>query len=315
VVLTFADAVAALIGVRYGKLKYEATKGRKSLEGSTAFFLVAFFSVHVPLLLLTNLGRAETLLIGVTFGLLLTMVEAIAWSGLDNLFIPVIGFMLLKVFVGLDAAQLGSRLLITAALALIAWLARDRAWNDVALIGAVLIGYVCANLGGATWLLVALLTFAGVAWLMPAQPEAPTRTVRQVGAVSAAGLCWLDLAHELHVPQFLPVFAASFSAHLAMIAVARERRFIGVVTWRTALSVFLCVAWVFGPLLLLERGNSGMWFGAGGAWLGTALATALFAYWLPKCECRFGEPGRWWLQTLLAGLGSMGGLAVLLVAD
>ena len=43
-VLTFADAVAAVLGERYGTVAYEGIGGTKSLEGSVAFFTVAFFS-------------------------------------------------------------------------------------------------------------------------------------------------------------------------------------------------------------------------------------------------------------------------------
>ncbi|WP_054696225.1 diacylglycerol/polyprenol kinase family protein [Geotalea toluenoxydans] len=61
--LTLADAVAALVGVRYGQHRYATSEGTKSAEGSLAFFAVAFLSAHLPLLLLSNTGRAESLLI------------------------------------------------------------------------------------------------------------------------------------------------------------------------------------------------------------------------------------------------------------
>ena len=44
VVLTLADTVAALTGNEYGKHGYAATGARKTMEGSIAFFCVAFFS-------------------------------------------------------------------------------------------------------------------------------------------------------------------------------------------------------------------------------------------------------------------------------
>lgn len=96
--LTLADPVAALVGVRYGQLRYTAAAGAKSAEGSVAFFIVAFFSAHVPLLLFTNTGRAESLLIAIVLGLLVTIVEAVARQGLDNLVIPLASFLLLKAF-------------------------------------------------------------------------------------------------------------------------------------------------------------------------------------------------------------------------
>src|SRR5207248_6187645 len=82
--LTLSDALAALVGVAYGRFQYTTPDGFKSLEGSFAFFLCSFVCVHVPLLLLTDRGRAETLLIAVLLAWLATMFEAIAWGGLDN---------------------------------------------------------------------------------------------------------------------------------------------------------------------------------------------------------------------------------------
>ena len=54
--LALADAVAALVGIRYGQLQYLTSDGIKSIEGSLAFFMVVFFSAHLPILLLTDTG-------------------------------------------------------------------------------------------------------------------------------------------------------------------------------------------------------------------------------------------------------------------
>ena len=69
-IMTLADAVAALVGVAYGRIRYLTSDGLKSAEGSIAFFTIAFFSVHVPPLLFTDVGRVETLLIATVIGLL-----------------------------------------------------------------------------------------------------------------------------------------------------------------------------------------------------------------------------------------------------
>jgi phytol kinase len=308
-VLTFADALAALVGVRYGKMKYEATRGRKSVEGSTAFFLAAFFSVHVPLLLLTDLGRAETLLIAVTFGLLLMMVEAVAWSGLDNLFVPLVGFWLLKVYLGLDAEALSWRLGVTLLLAFVALLARGRRWNDAALIVTVLVGYACANLGGWPWLLLALLTFAGVLWIAP-PADAAARSVRAVGAVSAVALLWVGAAYEMGRPELLASFAGALACHLAMIALARwkQARPEQPTGHLTALAVVAAALLILLPYGLMTRDP----FGTAGAVVGVAVATWLFEVTQPKLETCPDDAGRWWRQTLLAAAGSAGGLAGLL---
>lgn len=121
-VLTCADSVAALIGGRYGTLRYSSAEGAKTLEGSVAFFSVTFLSTHIPLLLFTDTGRLEALLISLTLALLVTLLEAIARRGLDNLFIPLGTLVLLKSFFGLHATALavclGVALLLIALFAL-----------------------------------------------------------------------------------------------------------------------------------------------------------------------------------------------------
>ena len=109
-ILSLADAAAALVGGRYGTLRVPGPRGEKSLEGSLAFLAVAFVSTHVPLLLFTDCGRAESLLIAVTLALQATLLEASAWGGLDNLLVPLGAFALLKSFLELDMTSLILRL-------------------------------------------------------------------------------------------------------------------------------------------------------------------------------------------------------------
>ena len=103
-ILSLADAVSALIGARYGQVRF--TGSNKSLEGSIAFFITAFFSVHVPLVLFGDAGRVETLLISLILAFLVMLLEGCAWRGLDNLFIPIGGFFLLRAYLDMDAAAL-----------------------------------------------------------------------------------------------------------------------------------------------------------------------------------------------------------------
>jgi len=104
--LTLADPAAAFVGMRYGRLRYGAIGEQKSLEGSSAFFAVALLCVYIPLRLFTRAGVAESFLVTLTVGLTLTLVEAVSRRGLDNLFIPVAGFAVLKMMGGLGLLPL-----------------------------------------------------------------------------------------------------------------------------------------------------------------------------------------------------------------
>src|SRR5690606_16105111 len=111
-----ADALAALIGLAYGRVRYVTSEGLKSAEGSIIFFAVAFMSVHVPLLLFTDVGRAQTLLIATIVGLLSMLVEAVAIKGLDNLLIPIAAYAMLRWYMGATVEALALRLVVTVAL-------------------------------------------------------------------------------------------------------------------------------------------------------------------------------------------------------
>src|SRR5437867_4045500 len=79
-ILTLADAIAALVGMAYGAHRYTGIAGQKSAEGSLAFFTVAFLTTHIPLLLLTTdqqMAREKVLLISLTIGFLVMLMEGI----------------------------------------------------------------------------------------------------------------------------------------------------------------------------------------------------------------------------------------------
>ena len=124
--LALADAGAALIGKRYGTLHYVTGDGEKTVEGSAAFLIVALLSTQVPLLLFTGTGRAESLVIALTLALLVMLLEAIAWRGLDNLFIPLGAFFLLKSFLRMDLTALVVCLGIAVVLVMLSALFRPR---------------------------------------------------------------------------------------------------------------------------------------------------------------------------------------------
>jgi phytol kinase len=152
-ILALADAAAALIGIRYGQLRYSTAEGDKSAEGSLAFFTVAFLSTYIPLLLFTGTGRTESLLIALSLALLVMLLEAVSWGGLDNLFIPLGGFVLLKTYLTMDVPHLAACLAVTVILvAFVLFWRRRTTLNDSALLGAALVGYACWALGGWRWM-------------------------------------------------------------------------------------------------------------------------------------------------------------------
>lgn len=218
--LTLADAVAALVGVRYGEHRYATSEGSKSAEGSLAFFVVAFLSAYVPLLLLSPSGRSEALLISLVLGILVMLFEAIAVGGLDNLFIPLGCYALLRRYLELGTDELIFRLGAICLLALLVFCwRRHTTLKESGLLAAALVGYMNWVVGGWQWLavsLVLLLTYTRL-WSGGAERCRPVKTVRAVVAVAAPGLLWLLAAVESGDEGYLFPFILVHAAHLVMI--------------------------------------------------------------------------------------------------
>jgi phytol kinase len=88
-VLTLSDAAAAMIGTRYGRRVFAVEAGTKSLEGVAMFFMVTWILAMVLLLLMTDIGRINVVLLSLAVAAFGALVEADSWRGFDNLFVPV----------------------------------------------------------------------------------------------------------------------------------------------------------------------------------------------------------------------------------
>jgi phytol kinase len=225
-ILTFGDAIAALIGVRYGIKRYAGVDGYKSIEGSIALFTVSFLSVHIPLLLFTGTGRAESLLIGLIIGALVTIIEAVAWSGLDNLFLPLGAYLMLYRFLSLDVFDLIARLIVVVFLVVfvIAW-RRRTTLQDSALLCAALSGYLFWAIGGFQWLVPPLVLFCTYPLLAPHGKERMERlhSMKSVVGVVSVGFFWLFLGYAMHRASMLFPFTLSFAIQLSLIIIVRSR--------------------------------------------------------------------------------------------
>jgi phytol kinase len=212
--------------VAYGRYRFATPDGMKSLEGSFAFFLCSFTCVHVPVLLMTDCGRAETLLIALLLAWLTTMLEAIAWGGLDNLILPIVAYLMLQVYWHQTAPALLARLGVTGGVTVFAAvLYRFTPLRGSAVLGASLIGYVFWTLGGWHWLVSPLILFTTSAVLTIHYPAAKDKTlnVYAVLSVTSAGLLWLCLTQVQDGADWCYPSTVSFAAHTGMVILGRLR--------------------------------------------------------------------------------------------
>lgn len=95
--LAICDPIAALTGKRWPYGKYKVGQETKTLMGSSMFFISSFI-LSTCLFLLINPSSTysfKILAICLVFALVTAITEAISKKGLDNLFIPLSGLMLL----------------------------------------------------------------------------------------------------------------------------------------------------------------------------------------------------------------------------
>ncbi len=169
-VMAVSDALAALIGGRYGSVKYDVEGNLKSLEGSTVFFFVTFLCVHIPLLLMTETDRANSVLIALVIALLVTGFEAISLAGSDNIFIPLGTYFILSKMTRypLDNSILQVEILLLIILIALFLFRIPGFLRTSGLIGIILLNYASWSLCDFTYflpLLLAQILYCALLWV------------------------------------------------------------------------------------------------------------------------------------------------------
>lgn len=93
--MTWGDALAAVVGKRFGKRHYRVAGSTRSLEGSLVMFLASWAATLIPLALLGPGGWISALWVSAVTALAAAAVEAISPWGIDNLTVPAISALVL----------------------------------------------------------------------------------------------------------------------------------------------------------------------------------------------------------------------------
>jgi len=314
-ILALADAFAALVGEEYGKLPLHMWQERKSYEGAAAFILTAYFCVHVPVLLWGNTGRLESLMIALDVSVMVMMAEVAAWWGLDNLIIPVWGYMLLKSLLKMDAIELASHLAFLLALALFMRFWRNRTTlGDDALFGATLWGYVVWAVGGWRWVVPPLIQLAIYATITVKTPLDRQRMFRFpiVLANILGSIFWLLAYRQSDEPALLLPFAACFASNVAIIALVRHKLVAPDLAWRQAVSANVAKGMlVMVPsVLALDRFTISALLDLAAGLIAVYAATAFFYRLQPGLTTFPVDAGRWTRQALVVAATSILALGI-----
>lgn len=95
-ILTLADAAAALVGRHYGRHRFATLGGAKSVEGALACFAVTTMTTYSVLVWIAAMSGMRALLIALVLAFGVTFVEACAGRGFDNLLLPVGAYWMLE---------------------------------------------------------------------------------------------------------------------------------------------------------------------------------------------------------------------------
>jgi MFS family permease len=120
-----------VVGSRYGKKKFSVEEGAKSVEGVIVFAVTAWLLSLIVILLMTDIGRGEAVLLAFITAAFGALLEAASWRGLDNLFIPLGLYFLLSNLLYLGVVGLAVIAgLFFVALLLLLYVTRRRAGEE-----------------------------------------------------------------------------------------------------------------------------------------------------------------------------------------
>lgn len=308
-ILAFADAVAALIGKRYGYARYETDDGWKTLEGSAAFFAAAFLCTAIPLWFAGKPGHLEILLVAGAMGFILVLIEAIAWRGLDNLFIPVVSYVCLANMLKQPASTLVIHLgvLIAMILALALWRKTTRLTQS-AIIGASLILFVTWSTTDWRWLIAPLVASVGYTLLCQQPVENPHRhTIHAIACVGGVGLFWLCIWQVVGNSHSVYAYGVGYATNLGMIALTHfARRSISRSRPAAVFKAMLMSYWLMAiPYLLVWHHHPRVVPMAVGGLFILAGALGIFAFWQPALPDSPQDADRWTRQALVSASASV----------
>jgi phytol kinase len=241
-IMAVADTGAAIMGKESGHTRYQVLDGERSLEGSAAFFGLAFAIVLGGLALAGASAWPDVLLVALVVALMTTAMEAISIRGSDNILIPYVGWLVLErtLRLGLDELSAWMSGMLLALFLLVLTYQRARLTVAGAVASFVLVTFAYA-LAGPEWV-IPLVALYGL-HLIVSKPSQPLDYDIILPATAASLLMLLLYAHtgsqSVYVPYLVTVGLG------AVLAVRPPARLSGLLAPPTAAFAGGSLAWVF----------------------------------------------------------------------
>jgi phytol kinase len=270
-VLTLADAAAALVGVSYGRRKLKVEEGVKSIEGVVAFFTTTCLIAMILLLLMTDAPRLSVIVLSLMIAAFGAMVEVNSWKGLDNLFIPIGLHLFLVSHLDSPPTQLvvlAVGFLVTALLVLLI-APRFNVSLHAAKAATVLFFLVCSVTAPHNAILpvVAILAHLAASRNRPSRSRHPDLDL--LGTVAGVSLLWLFVGEHFGVTA-INMFNFTFAAGAVLLLALAGK------SWPIWVTAPLIVA-VAALLLVVVQWNPApsRWYGNLWPWVVVALAAGI----------------------------------------
>lgn len=247
--LGIADAMAAIVGSEYGRLRYTVEEDTKSVEGSLVFLVVAFLAILLPMVLLTGMHRPTMVLSALLVAMVVTGFEAVSLRGADNLFVPLAACVILGKITTKPLAEIVfQNVSFVALLVLLAYGARRfPGLNAGATIALLLFTYGLWSLGSPFWAIPVFIAMVAIALVRAGRVSGRVIGVRGVAraCLPLVAILVLSNTNGAHNFWYAPYLAAATT--LVAIAVVQV---IGHRALAAGVALLACVASVGVPAAL-----------------------------------------------------------------
>ncbi|MFT5434294.1 MAG: phytol kinase [Myxococcota bacterium] len=269
-VMALSDTGAAVVGRRYGIVRYRVIEDYRSLGGSVTFFGLTFATVLLGLGLAGFGDLPQVLLITLLTALVTTAVEGISVRGADNLLVPYATFIMMRATMNATREGLGDWVLGTAlVLGLLLASFKQARLNATAFMATFVGGTLAWGLGGPVWLATLLVPYFAFAATRASADTREADLEVMVPAFAVSLVLVLAYGHLGATELFIPLVASAASVSSIALCSAARFRFRNLLV-ESAFAIFGAII-VLIPVGLMDVGfivsPVGLLFAIGGSLL------------------------------------------------
>ena len=219
--LTFADSAGALVGRRFGRHAYKTDEGTKTIEGSLAVMITTSVAALILLPETNDTSWLNRVLMASLLGLLITLIEAVALRGFDNLFIPLLTVGLTEIYHTLETHELAARFIVMLVVVwLMVMMRRGTRLNDTGLIGCSVLLYLAYFMAEWKWVVAPVLALFAYNRLSCSSNSRLNHTLGAASAVLIPGYFWL-VTHMIRPSNNdFVCYQLAFSVSVSLMAIS-----------------------------------------------------------------------------------------------